>query len=95
MRSRVEERDLGLRGAAVAREEPAGVAPSLQFSFPDPEARVCSSAGQSTRLISVGSLVQIQPDPPSFFGGVAQLGERLLCKQEVIGSIPFTSTISR
>ena len=27
-------------------------------------------------------------------GAVAQLGERLLCKQEVIGSIPFTSTIS-
>jgi hypothetical protein len=27
-----------------------------------------------------------------FFGGVAQLGERLLCKQEAIGSIPFTST---
>ena len=25
-------------------------------------------------------------------GGVAQLGERLLCKQEVIGSSPFTST---
>ena len=24
-------------------------------------------------------------------GGVAQLGERLLCKQEVIGSIPFAS----
>jgi hypothetical protein len=23
------------------------------------------------------------------------LGERLLCKQEVIGSIPFTSTIRR
>jgi hypothetical protein len=54
--------------------------------------RVCSSVGQSTRLISVGSLVQIQPDPPVYFGGVAQLGERLLCKQEVIGSIPFTST---
>jgi hypothetical protein len=31
---------------------------------------------------------------PSGIGGVAQLGERLLCKQEVIGSIPFTSTIS-
>ena len=30
---------------------------------------------------------------PSGTGGVAQLGERLLCKQEVIGSIPFTSTI--
>lgn len=25
-------------------------------------------------------------------GGVAQLGERLFCTQEVIGSIPFTST---
>jgi hypothetical protein len=25
-------------------------------------------------------------------GAVAQLGERLLCKQEVIGSIPFGST---
>ena len=31
--------------------------------------------------------------PP--IGGVAQLGERLLCKQEVIGSIPFTSTNPR
>jgi hypothetical protein len=33
--------------------------------------------------------------PPGLLetGGVAQLGERLLCKQEVIGSIPFTSTI--
>jgi hypothetical protein len=28
-----------------------------------------------------------------WLGGVAQLGERLLCKQEVIGSIPFTSTM--
>ncbi len=26
-------------------------------------------------------------------GGIAQLGERLVCNQEVIGSIPFTSTI--
>ena len=25
-------------------------------------------------------------------GGLAQLGEHLLCKQEVIGSIPFSST---
>jgi hypothetical protein len=29
---------------------------------------------------------------PSRSGAVAQLGERLLCKQEVIGSIPFGST---
>jgi hypothetical protein len=28
----------------------------------------------------------------SLVGGVAQLGEHLLCTQEVIGSIPFTST---
>ena len=28
----------------------------------------------------------------SLFGGVAQLGERLPCTQEVIGSNPFTST---
>ena len=27
-------------------------------------------------------------------GPVAQLGERLLCKQDVIGSIPVSSTIS-
>ena len=28
-------------------------------------------------------------------GGIAQLGERLLCKQEVNGSIPFISTTDR
>ena len=28
----------------------------------------------------------------SIFGGVAQLGEHLLCKQGVIGSNPFIST---
>ena len=27
------------------------------------------------------------------YGGIAQLGERLLCKQEVSGSIPLISTI--
>ena len=27
-----------------------------------------------------------------FFGGVAQMGERLPCTQEAIGSNPFTST---
>ena len=29
---------------------------------------------------------------PEINGGVAQLGEHLLCKQGVIGSIPFIST---
>src|SRR5215467_6784137 len=39
-------------------------------------------------------MVRIHPDPPveCHPGAVAQLGERLLCKQEVIGSIPFSST---
>ena len=30
--------------------------------------------------------------PVIWEGGVAQLGERLLCKQEVVGSTPITST---
>ena len=54
-------------------------------------------------------MVRVHPDPPihaapgsngpaevvmqRVYGGVAQLGEHLLCKQGVIGSIPFTSTI--
>jgi hypothetical protein len=51
-------------------------------------------------------MVQVHLGPPRFkkirnsnfeirileVGGVAQLGERLPCTQEVIGSIPFTST---
>ena len=33
---------------------------------------------------------------PSFpIGAIAQLGERVLCKHEVVGSIPSGSTISR
>ena len=49
------------------------------------------------------SEVQIFPDPPLFrssgienrkrdHGAIAQLGERLLCTQEVVGSIPSGST---
>jgi hypothetical protein len=39
-------------------------------------------------------MVRIHPDPPiaQETGAVAQLGERLLCKQEVVGSIPSSST---
>jgi hypothetical protein len=51
-------------------------------------------------------MVRIHPDPPSDtrpgsngfpgclvqHGAIAQLGERLLCKQEVTGSIPVGST---
>ena len=49
-------------------------------------------------------MVRIHPDPPTeprprairsacaAYGAIAQLGERLLCKQEVTGSIPVGST---
>ena len=37
-------------------------------------------------------MVRIHPDPPTKRGAIAQLGERLLCKQEVTGSIPVGST---
>ena len=55
----------------------------------------------------MGSVVQVHPDPPETLaeeqsksafrtgnpkGAIAQLGERLLCKQEVTGSIPVGST---
>ena len=38
------------------------------------------------------SEVQVLLDPPFFLGALAQLGERLICIQEVIGSIPIGST---
>ena len=31
---------------------------------------------------------------PTNIGGVAQLGEHLLCTQRVVGSIPFASTMT-
>ena len=42
-------------------------------------------------------MVRIHPDPPGSActagrGAVAQLGEHLLCKQGVVGSIPSSST---
>ena len=41
------------------------------------------------------SEVQVLLDPPDpSFGALAQLGERLICIQEVIGSIPIGSTIT-
>ena len=44
-------------------------------------------------LITLGSVVRIHLGPIviKVDGGVAQLGERLVCNQEVIGSIPFAS----
>ena len=39
-------------------------------------------------------MVRSQSEEPELSGGLAQLGERLLCKQNVAGSIPVTSTIN-
>ncbi len=41
---------------------------------------------------SVLSRLRTVVRPPSSDGAIAQLGERLLCKQEVVGSIPSGST---
>ena len=42
------------------------------------------------------SIVRFYSDPPedAWDGGIAQLGEHLLCTQRVSGSIPLTSTIN-
>ena len=41
----------------------------------------------------VGAFIFCQAEP-DLFGGIAQLGEHLPCKQGVSGSIPLTSTNS-
>jgi hypothetical protein len=42
-------------------------------------------------------VVRVHPDPPleHTYGALAQLGEHLLCKQRVVGSIPTGSTSLR
>ena len=46
---------------------------------------LCASAHKALSNAAMRGLSKLN-------GGVAQLGEHLLCKQGVIGSIPFTST---
>lgn len=48
-------------------------------------------AGQTVNLLPSGSGGST-PSPPTLFGGLAQLGERLFCKQKVTGSSPVSST---
>ena len=38
---------------------------------------------------------RVRSNPVTGVGAIAQLGERLLCKQEVVGSIPSGSTSLR
>ena len=44
------------------------------------------------RLFWVQEVVGSNPATPTINGGLAHLGERLICIQEVIGSSPISST---
>ena len=44
--------------------------------------------------LSVSHLYRLQGSVPEICGGLAQLGERLLCTQEVSGSIPLGSIVN-
>ena len=52
-----------------------------------PASRTCEKVG-------AGAGLRARPDP-AMQGAVAQLGERLICNQEVVGSIPISSTSDR
>ena len=66
-----------------------------------PRARIWaySSVGMSVRLIIERSVVQTHLGPHVLLrrknGGVAQLAERLICIQKVVGSTPITSNVNR
>ena len=57
---------------------------------PIPNTTVKTGAAESTILVTVWE-DRWPPDLKKENGGVAQLGERLLCTQEVSGSIPLGS----
>ena len=54
------------------------------------EARSCTHLGSLSLLGGAALAFKLNTD--SIFGAVAQLGEHLLCKQGVTGSIPVRST---
>ena len=54
-----------------------------------------SQALASPPLAAIRATGEALRSPEGEGGAVAQLGERLLCKQEVTGSIPVGSTKSR
>ena len=68
------------------------IAQSRLERTPDKREVVGSIPTRPTNWIDDFILRDINPKIENPFGGVAQLGEHLLCTQEVIGSIPFTST---
>ena len=54
-----------------------------------------STTTKDNRIFTVAKRKETCPTERRQHGGIAQLGERLLCKQEVNGSIPFISTTGR
>ena len=68
--------------------------PSCPEKFRD----IAIAMGENVEGLSVREASILKNGASSFwkeYGGVAQLGEHLLCKQGVIGSIPFISTKGR
>ena len=57
------------------------------FEIPDPCIQLASITSRRQRTLKRGAL--------NLKGAVAQLGERLICTQEVAGSIPTSSTSFR
>ena len=76
------------RPRSICRCEPKWACSSAWLERTPDKREVGSSSLPRPTIFAANNL-----DEPHQNGGVAQLGERLLCKQEVIGSIPFTSTI--
>ena len=62
---------------------PVSWTPGLAFNWPRNLLSVCAEAEPGDRFNKQGQAEQ---------GAVAQLGERLICIQEVVGSIPISST---
>ena len=72
----------------------------VSLSAPEPKKWLTGDAhSQITRRVAIFTVVRSLPGtkhesaPGEPDGAIAQLGERLLCKQEVVGSIPSGSTI--
>ena len=53
------------------------------------QADITSKVSYGSNLLNRCLIFRVLPE---IYGGIAQLGEHLLCKQGVVGSIPSTST---
>ena len=56
------------------------------------QADITSKVSYGSNLLNRCLIFRVLPE---IYGGIAQLGEHLLCKQGVIGSIPFISTMGK